>query len=112
MSSDQLGFIFPNGSDLVEPVNKALEELMQNGFLEAVNAEYFGPDFDVTYDDLFPPEEEAGLGSEDMPIKVLFVPSVDVDFMIESGGLIEQALNEATGLIFRGQRTNILRCYN
>lgn len=100
MSSDQLGFIFPNGSDLVEPVNKALEEIMQNGFLEAVNAEYFGPDFDVTYDDLFPPEEEAGLGSEDMPIKVLFVPSVDVDFMIESGGLIEQALNEATGLTF------------
>ncbi|WKZ36758.1 MAG: phosphate/phosphite/phosphonate ABC transporter substrate-binding protein [Anaerolineales bacterium] len=40
------------------------------------------------------------LGSPEQPIKVLFVPSVDVDFMIESGALIEQALNEATGLTF------------
>jgi phosphonate transport system substrate-binding protein len=43
-----------------------------------------------------PPE----LGTEGNPIKVLFVPSVDVDFMIESGDLIGQALNEATGLFF------------
>ncbi len=48
MSSDELGFIFPKGSDLVEPVNKALEELMKNGFLEAVNAQYFGPEFNIT----------------------------------------------------------------
>ncbi len=40
------------------------------------------------------------LGSEERPIKVLFVPSVDVDFMIAGGELIEQALNEATGLYF------------
>jgi len=46
------------------------------------------------------PEEEMALGTEETPIKVLFVPSVDVDFMIESGDLIEQALNEATGLYF------------
>jgi basic membrane protein A len=46
------------------------------------------------------PEEEMALGTEESPIKVLFVPSVDVDFMIESGDLIEQALNEATGLYF------------
>jgi len=44
-----------------------------------------------------PPPE---LGSEEYPIKVLFVPSVDVDFMIAGGELIEQALNEATGLYF------------
>jgi phosphonate transport system substrate-binding protein len=47
-----------------------------------------------------PTEEPAALGDEDYPIKVLFVPSVDVDFMIESGDLIEQALNEATGMYF------------
>jgi phosphonate transport system substrate-binding protein len=48
-----------------------------------------------------PTEEPAPeLGSPEKPIKVLFVPSVDVDFMIESGALIEQALNEATGLTF------------
>ena len=45
------------------------------------------------------PSEE-GLGSEANPIKVLFVPSVDTNFMIESGALIEQGLNEATGLNF------------
>ncbi len=59
MSSDQLGFIYPLGSDLVEPVDAALTELAQNGFLEEINAIYFGADFDITYDDLFPPEEEA-----------------------------------------------------
>lgn len=40
------------------------------------------------------------IGSEAHPIKVLFVPSVDTDFMIESGSLIEQGLNDATGLYF------------
>jgi phosphonate transport system substrate-binding protein len=45
-----------------------------------------------------PPAPE--IGTEDHPIKVLFVPSVDVDFMIESGELIEQGLNEATGLVY------------
>jgi phosphonate transport system substrate-binding protein len=40
------------------------------------------------------------LGTEDNPIKVLFVPSVDTNFMIESGDLIEQGFNEATGLYY------------
>jgi len=52
LSSDQLGFIFPKGSDLVEPVNAALKSMMQDGFLEQVNKKYFGPDFNITYDDL------------------------------------------------------------
>ncbi|MBK8903366.1 MAG: amino acid ABC transporter substrate-binding protein [Anaerolineaceae bacterium] len=56
MSSDQLGFIYPKGSDLVEPVNAALGELAQNGFLQEVNLQYFGPNFTITYDDLFPEE--------------------------------------------------------
>lgn len=46
------------------------------------------------------PTAEPEIGSEEHPIKVLFVPSVDVDFMISGGELIEQALNEATGLFF------------
>jgi basic membrane protein A len=56
MSSDQLGFIFPKGSDLVEPVDLAIETLAKNGFLDEVNLKYFGPDFNITYDDLFPEE--------------------------------------------------------
>lgn len=46
------------------------------------------------------PTPEVNVGTEDHPIKVLFVPSVDVDFMIAGGDLIAQALNEATGLFF------------
>ena len=61
LSSDELGFIYPKGSDLVEPVDAALMELMQNGTLVEINAKFFGPDFDVTYDDLFPPEEEEAM---------------------------------------------------
>jgi polar amino acid transport system substrate-binding protein len=52
LSSDQLGFIFPKGSDLVEPVNLAIKALYDSGFMSTVNQKYFGPDFDITYDDL------------------------------------------------------------
>jgi len=44
--------------------------------------------------------EEPEIGSAEHPIQVLFVPSVDVDFMISSGDLIAQALNEATGFFY------------
>jgi phosphonate transport system substrate-binding protein len=40
------------------------------------------------------------IGTEDHPIKVLFVPSVNVDFMIASGDAIAQALSDASGLYF------------
>ncbi len=52
LSSDQLGFIYPKGSDLVEPVNEALKEMMADGFLDALNTKYFGASFTITYDDL------------------------------------------------------------
>ncbi len=50
--------------------------------------------------------------SENKPIKVLFVPSVDVDFMIAGGDLIEQALHEATGLYFEVKCSNFLRSHH
>ncbi len=52
MSSDQLGFIFPKGSDLVDPVNKAIEAMKADGTLEKLNIKYFGPSFTITYEDL------------------------------------------------------------
>jgi len=52
LSSDQLGFIFPQGSDLVEPVNLALQEMRANGTLDALAAKYFSDEFKVTYDDI------------------------------------------------------------
>lgn len=63
LSSDQLGFIFPKGSDLVDPINQALQSMMADGTLSAFNAQYFGPDFAVTYDDIGPgayAEEDGG----------------------------------------------------
>lgn len=52
LSSDQLGFIFPKGSDLVEPFNAALAELEANGTLGELATKYFTDQFTVTYDDI------------------------------------------------------------
>lgn len=52
LSSDQLGFIFPKGSDLVGPVNAALAQMEADGFLDALAETYFTEDFAVTYDDI------------------------------------------------------------
>ncbi len=52
ISSDELGFIFPRGSALVAPVNQAIQSMMADGFLADLNVKYFGPAFDITYDDI------------------------------------------------------------
>ena len=52
LQSDPLGFIFPQGSDLVEPVNAALAELRANGTIDELGQKYFTDAFTVTYDDL------------------------------------------------------------
>ena len=52
ISSDELGFIYPLGSDLVAPVDQALQSMMDDGFLSDLNVKYFGPDFKITYDDI------------------------------------------------------------
>jgi polar amino acid transport system substrate-binding protein len=52
MSSDQLGFIFPKGSDLVGPFNAALAELRANGTLDALAERFFSDQFTLTYEDL------------------------------------------------------------
>jgi polar amino acid transport system substrate-binding protein len=52
ITSEQLGFAFPEGSELVALVNLALESMMEDGTLNEFNAQYFGPDFDLTYDDI------------------------------------------------------------
>jgi polar amino acid transport system substrate-binding protein len=56
LQSDPLGFIFPLGSELVDPVNQAIAELADNGTLEELGVKYFGPDFDIGYEDI----EEVG----------------------------------------------------
>lgn len=106
ISFDELGFIFPQGSDLVEPFNAVLAEMRADGFLDELNAKWFK----MSEDDIVAlfgelgagayEEEAAELGTEDNPIQVLFVPSVNVDVMVESGDAIAEFLNEATGLFY------------
>ncbi len=43
LTSEELGFIFPLGSDLVEPFNAALESMEADGTLLAVNNKWLGP---------------------------------------------------------------------
>jgi len=52
LAGDQLGFIFPLGSDLVEPFNAALTVIKEDGTLEALSTEYFSDAFTITYDDI------------------------------------------------------------
>jgi polar amino acid transport system substrate-binding protein len=42
---DQLGFIFPKGSKLVEPFNIALAQMRSDGTLDRLAQKWFGPDF-------------------------------------------------------------------
>jgi polar amino acid transport system substrate-binding protein len=43
--SQELGFVFAKGSALVDPVNKALKAMIDDGFLNTLNTKYFGPNF-------------------------------------------------------------------
>ena len=52
LTSDQLGFAFPNGSALVDVVNQGLAAMKDSGKLAEINAKFFSPDFSVTYDDI------------------------------------------------------------
>lgn len=47
ISSDQLGFIFPKGSDLVGPVNQALAEMRSSGKLDELAQKYFSDEFEL-----------------------------------------------------------------
>ncbi|MCB0209473.1 MAG: transporter substrate-binding domain-containing protein [Anaerolineae bacterium] len=54
LSSEQLGFIYPKGSDLVEPVNAALASMQADGFLDGLAEKFFTEQFTITYDDIGP----------------------------------------------------------
>jgi polar amino acid transport system substrate-binding protein len=52
ITSDELGFYFPEGSELVDPFNQALQSMMDDGSLTEFNLKYMGPTFALTYDDV------------------------------------------------------------
>lgn len=58
LSSDQFGVVFPKGSDLVEPINRALQDMRVQGVLDKLVSRYFGLNFNITYNDI-------GLGAYD-----------------------------------------------
>ena len=52
LSADELGFIFPLDSDLVEPFNMAISAMKADGTMDALGQEYFSGAFTITYDDI------------------------------------------------------------
>ncbi len=60
LSSDELGFIFEKGSDLVCPINQAISAMKADGTMAALGEEYFSGAFTITYDDIAEPEETDG----------------------------------------------------
>jgi phosphate/phosphite/phosphonate ABC transporter binding protein len=98
---EELGFIFPLGSDLVDPINAVLAEMKEDGTLHEINLKWFGPNFTITYDDIGDGAYTTpDVGTADNPIKVLFVPSVNVDVIVASGDEVERFFTDATGLVF------------
>ncbi|OGO65413.1 MAG: hypothetical protein A2030_09465 [Chloroflexi bacterium RBG_19FT_COMBO_50_10] len=41
LSGDELGFVFKQGSDLIDPINKALAEMKANGTLDSLQQKWF-----------------------------------------------------------------------
>ncbi len=52
LSADELGFIFPLGSDLVDPFNQAIAAMKADGTMDKLGEEYFSGAFTITYDDI------------------------------------------------------------
>jgi polar amino acid transport system substrate-binding protein len=41
LGTEDFGFIFPKGSDLVEPINAAIASMKADGTMEALNKKWF-----------------------------------------------------------------------
>ncbi|MBU05759.1 MAG: hypothetical protein CL877_07390, partial [Dehalococcoidales bacterium] len=100
LSSDWLGFIFPKGSDLVDPINAALASMKADGALAEINGRWFGTDFALTYDDIgcgayCAPE----IGTDENPIIWAFVPSGEMDQVVAGAGELGDLLYEQSGLV-------------
>jgi phosphonate transport system substrate-binding protein len=81
---------------MLDALNDILAEMHSDGTLTEFSLEYYGVDITT----LVTPGEEAALGSEEQPFKVLFVPSVDVGIIVSGGEIMAEALHEATGFYF------------
>lgn len=100
LESDALGLIFTKGSELTHAFNEAMASMIGDGTLQEINQKWFGPDFEVTYDDIdcgaYCPEP---LGTEDNPLIWVLVPSQDTEAVLTGAEEIAAAIEDATGLI-------------
>jgi len=100
LSSDQLGFIFPLGSDLVDPFNQVIAEMKADGFLEQLNKKWFGPDFVTTYDEIGDGAYATpDLGTAENPIVWVLIPSQETETVLAGADDIAAAIEEGSGLI-------------
>ncbi|MGH2619205.1 MAG: phosphate/phosphite/phosphonate ABC transporter substrate-binding protein [Anaerolineales bacterium] len=95
-AGEELGFIFPLGSDLVEPINAALQSMIDDGTLHAINQKWFGPAFEVTYDDIAGGAYEVGKAAN--PLIWVLVPSQDTEAVLAGAEEIAAAIEETAGL--------------
>jgi polar amino acid transport system substrate-binding protein len=103
ISSDELGFIFEKGSDLVEPFNQVLASMREDGFLDELNGKWLP----MSEDDIVAlfgelgagAYEEEALGTEDNPIIWVLVPSQDTQVVLTGADEIAAVFEEETGLI-------------
>ena len=61
LTSELLGFAFPEGSPLVDVINEGLAAMTESGKLGEINEAYFNPDFTLDYDGI---AEDVGTASE------------------------------------------------
>ena len=61
LTSELLGFAFPDGSPLVDVINQGLAAMTESGKLTEINSAYFNPDFTLDYDGI---AEDVGEASE------------------------------------------------
>jgi phosphate/phosphite/phosphonate ABC transporter binding protein len=105
ISFDELGFIFPQGSDLVEPFNMVLAEMREDGFLEEINAKWFvmsEDDIAALFGELGAgayEEEVVEVGTEENPVVWVLVPSQDTQVVLTGAEEIAAVFEEETGLI-------------
>jgi len=88
-AGEELGFIFPKGSDLVEPINAALQTMIDDGTLQ----KWFGPAFDVAYEDIAGGAYEVGKAAN--PLIWVLVPSQDTEAVLAGAEEIAAAIEEA-----------------
>jgi polar amino acid transport system substrate-binding protein len=102
LSSDELGFIFPQGSELVEAFNLVIAQMRADGSLEELNSKWFSRSTDEIIDEVGGVGEGAyavDLGTEENPIIWVLVPSQDTQAVISGAEEIAAAVEEQTGLI-------------